>query len=464
MKRIALSILLFATCICTILSQNNAMYIYRNNGQINAFLKSDVDSIKYSHTGLDNLVHHEYMIQEVWTRDSVYKIPLSEIDSVSLVSSHSPIESQPLAIDLGLPSGTKWCTHNVGASYPEDYGGYYAWGETTEKSEYTKANYAFYDKSTGNYINIGSEISGSQYDVATVLMGAPWRMPTYEQQKELIEYCTWQWTQLNGVNGYMVTGPNENQIFLPAGGDYNDNIYGVGDYGLFWSSSLFPSVDKDGAYYTYFYSGSWRERDRIRYIGQSVRPVVNAPIPDDNHHHAIDLGLPSGTKWCTHNVGASSPEDYGGYYAWGETTEKSMYNETNYAFYDKATGSYIDIGTEISGTKYDVARVIMGAPWHMPTIEQQKELVKCCTWKWTQLNGVNGYMITGPNENQIFLPAAGYRCDDKLKYSESNGSYWSGSKHQGYNRHAYDLSFGYGSCYWYLEFPYYGESVRPVCP
>lgn len=188
----------------------------------------------------------------------------------------------------------------------------------------------------------------------------------------------------------------------------------------------------------------------------------SCPCPDGNHPHAIDLGLPSGTKWCCMNVGASSPEEYGGYYAWGET---SVYNEETYAFYDKDYGSYIFIGSDISGTQYDVAHVRMGGPWAswlMPTFEQQNELVEHCTQMWTQLNGVWGILVTGPNGGQVFLPAAG---GGGLDDAGSYGIYWSSSLCPlGGDGFAFDLIFNSNDWVLNRDFRYKGHSVRPVCP
>lgn len=186
--------------------------------------------------------------------------------------------------------------------------------------------------------------------------------------------------------------------------------------------------------------------------------------PDNNHYHAIDLGLPSGTKWCYCNVGASSPEDYGGYYAWGETSEKSEYTRDNYAFYDKENNKYINIGTDIAGTEYDVAHVRMGGSWRMPTVEQLEELVKHCKWQWTELNGVKGQLATGPNGGQIFLPAAGCRWSDDLYDAGFGGYYWSSSLNPYDDYYAYSLYFNSGSWYWGESNRNYGCTVRAVCP
>lgn len=274
MKRLILTLSLLVTAIAGALAQNDAMYIYRNDGTFNAFLKNDVDSVAYSHYDADGVYCNDWMVQIVYTPDSVYRISLAAIDSVVFANSFRacPDGNHPHAIDLGLPSGTKWCCMNVGASTPEGYGGYYAWGETSEKSVYSWETYAFYDNANNEFINIGSDISGTQYDVAHVRMGAPWRMPTLEQQMELVGHCTQVWTQQNGVNGILVTGPNGGQVFLPAAGyRWDGDLDDAGSYGDYWSSSLYPGYD--GACYLYFGSGYWLWYSSYRYGGLSVRAV-----------------------------------------------------------------------------------------------------------------------------------------------------------------------------------------------
>ena len=197
--------------------------------------------------------------------------------------------------------------------------------------------------------------------------------------------------------------------------------------------------------------------------------------PDDHHPHAIDLGLPSGTKWCCCNVGASTPEGYGGYYAWGETSEKSYYGPSTYkyAVLDDSNGYWYDnglyyratnIGSDIAGTSYDVARVRMGAPWRMPSVEQMKELINNCSRQWTQQNGVNGILVTGRNGGQVFLPAAGGRRHDELYYAGSYGYYWSSSLDPDFDYCACCLYFDSGYWLWDVYYRDYGRSVRAVCP
>ena len=192
--------------------------------------------------------------------------------------------------------------------------------------------------------------------------------------------------------------------------------------------------------------------------------------PDDNHPHAIDLGLPSGTKWACCNVGAGTPEDYGCYFAWGETSEKNVFNENNYNQFEE------ELGNDIVGTIYDAARMNMGEPWQMPTREQLEELIGYPKVdanrdiRWTELNDMLGILVTGPNGNQIFLPAAGYGWDGYTQEDhEYQGRYWSGVSNRG-GDYADPLRFyqSYDSesveLDWSNETPRYnGYSVRAVC-
>ena len=192
-----------------------------------------------------------------------------------------------------------------------------------------------------------------------------------------------------------------------------------------------------------------------------------------NGYEWVDLGLPSGLKWATCNVGATKPEEYGNYYAWGETTPKSTYGST----YKWCNGSSTtmtkyctdsDYGTVDNKTvldkEDDAASVNMGGSWRMPTLKEQKELIDKCTWTWTTLNGVNGYNVEGPNGNAIFLPAAGYRYSSVLDYAGSGGCYWSSSLDSYDPVGAYDLRFGSDYVHWDSYcLRYYGLSVRGVC-
>ncbi len=210
--------------------------------------------------------------------------------AIALLASMSVRAVEVQAIDLGLPSGIKWASCNVGATNPEDKGNYYAWGEVFPKDNYSWATYKYANGSSSTLTKYCNKASygdnGFTYnkttldpedDAAHVNWGGTWRMPTDAELTELRENCTWTWTTQNGVKGYKVTSKtNSNSIFLPAAGyRYGTSSYGVGSYGGYWSSSLYENYPSD-AWDLYFGSYS-RGRSRIsRYHGFSVRPVCSS--------------------------------------------------------------------------------------------------------------------------------------------------------------------------------------------
>jgi hypothetical protein len=202
-----------------------------------------------------------------------------KVDSISMVA---PKESVHEYVDLGL--SVKWATCNVGATKPEEYGDYFAWGETQPKDYYDWSTYKWCN---GSYNTLTKYNNSSSYgtvdnktqlelsdDAARANWGGSWRMPTRAEQDELRENCTWTWTTQNGVNGYKVTSKkNGNSIFLPAAGyRYDSSLYDAGGYGYYWSSSLYTDSPY-GAYDLDFYSDyvGWNNYDR--YVGFTVRPV-----------------------------------------------------------------------------------------------------------------------------------------------------------------------------------------------
>ena len=173
-----------------------------------------------------------------------------------------------------------------------------------------------------------------------------------------------------------------------------------------------------------------------------------------NSHEYVDLGL--SVKWATCNVGASKPEDCGDYFAWGETMTKSSYTEGNSKTYGKSMG-------DIKGnSSYDAARANWGGKWRMPTKAEMQELRDRCNWEWTTQNGVNGYKVTGPNGNSIFLPAAGYRLGSSLYNAGSYGEYWSSTPNESNSSRAYYLYFDSDNHFMGNYHRNYGQSVRPV--
>ena len=187
--------------------------------------------------------------------------------------------------------------------------------------------------------------------------------------------------------------------------------------------------------------------------------VEGGGCPDSNHPHVIDLGL--SVKWSCCNIDTSDPWDYGHFYAWGEIEKKGYYSATTYKYvrdldedgdYMDDDANWIDIGTNISGTSYDVAHVKWGNGWRMPTYEEVEELKNECIWKWSN----RGFQITGPDGRNIFLPVA---------YTSDTGYYWTGtlSCEEGGRCNAYYFYFnrqGTYGCSW--DYRHCGFLVRPV--
>lgn len=205
---------------------------------------------------------------------------------------------------------------------------------------------------------------------------------------------------------------------------------------------------------------------------RKAKTEKTSPKPAANKY--IDLGLPSGTLWATMNVGASKPEDYGDYFAWGETKPKQNYGWSTYKWcngiYDKqikycTKSDYgrVDDKTELDLAD-DAAYVNWGPQWRMPSKAQQDELLSECKWQWTTRNGVNGYLVTSKrNSASLFLPAAGYRSEAKLIGAGEDGSYWSRTLRVESPGNAYGLYFSLDFVGWRSHYRrFYGQSVRAV--
>lgn len=198
----------------------------------------------------------------------------------------------------------------------------------------------------------------------------------------------------------------------------------------------------------------YKDKKHILLVSEAQMSAVSESLEKGMPLGAVDLGLPSGTLWADRNVGADSPEDYGDYFAWGETSTKSTYNWRTHKWCQGNSTSMTKYCNKSSyGTKDnktvldledDAAYVNMGAEWRMPTYDEQKELINNCTWTWTRQKGTKGYKVTGPNGKSIFLPAAGYRYDSNLYYAGSNGDYCSSSLNESNPCYAWSLGFYWG--------------------
>jgi uncharacterized protein (TIGR02145 family) len=505
--------------------------------------------------------------KEVEVTDNSFIMPEGEVKITASFVLVSGTENGYTWIDLGL--SVRWASMNVGATAPEEYGNYYAWGEIAAKSTYAWSNYTLADGSSSTLTKYCSDASYGKDgftdelttlkaadDAATQIWGGNWRMPTIDEWSELKNNCDWIWTDnYNNTNvaGDIVTSKtNGNSIFLPAAGfRYYVELDAAGSYGNYWSSSL-NSDSPDNAQYVYFNADSHNTGNDYRVHGLSVRPVSKAGevippcysvslaeiengtvntsatlaqvgetvtlkitpssgyklkslsvmcgekevevtdnsfiMPEgevkitasfavttgtENGYTWVDLGL--SVRWASMNVGATKPEDYGNYYAWGEIAAKSTYDWSTYKYADGSSSTLTKYCSDASYGKDgftdelttlkaadDAASQIWGGNWRMPTKDEWQELKDNCTWTWTTLNGVNGYEVKATNGNTIFLPAVGYYDGGELSNAGSLGYYWSSSldtDDPGSAQLVYFYSVNHGTGY---GSRYYGRSVRPV--
>lgn len=205
---------------------------------------------------------------------------------------------------------------------------------------------------------------------------------------------------------------------------------------------------------------------------QNGKTTELRPSGTENGYTWVNMGL--SVKWATMYVGATTPTDYGNYYAWGETTTKSNYSWSTYKYCNGSSssmtkyctsGSYgtVDNKTTLEPAD-DAAHVNWGGNWRMPTDAEWTELRTQCTWTWTTQSGVKGYRVTATNGNSIFLPAAGYRYDTYVCNAGLAGYYWSSSLNAGNSGNAYRVYSDTSNVYRNYNLRYYGQSVRPVCP
>lgn len=365
-------------------------------------------------------------------------------------------------VDLGLPSKTKWSLYDLNgidetgavkmatsikesALYLWGVGDFFADSPPATKST---LGYYGYTKYENNYKLVAED------DVATVKSGGIWRIPTKDEWQELIDNCDCTWTDnynnTNVAGCIVVSKKSTNSIFLPASGYYlnSDLVSNVCDYTT--SDILYSMNTVSGAYSYYFSKNSTKPELPLepRYYGKPIRPICIYPY--DKVSGCVDLGLPSNKKWATCNVGATTPEGYGDYYAYGETETKTTYTWKNY----KYTNEIYDDDANITFTRYvlpnssldstdDAATVNWGSGWatpytsdinelitydwqirknyqckqqsynypevRMPLTSEWQELMDNCTFSYTTINEKPVVKATSKiNGNYILLPCAGY--------------------------------------------------------
>ena len=403
--------------------------------------------------------------------DDIFEVAQSRVAVTELATmvEYGPTEGKLNGhtwVDLGLPSGTRWATCNIDATAPEQPGKLYAWGETATKTNFVRENSKTDKKPM-------EDISGNPtYDVATAKWGKGWRIPTEEQFKELLKYCSYTYEPCGNIYWQKFTSSiNKKVIYLPATGykEGSAKLTYPKTNGYYWTST--PSTDQynTGAGVYAFAVDEGRMGHGGRSTGGAVRPVadydVDTEIPADgetNGHKWVDLGLPSGLKWATYNLGADAVDQDGGHYRWGAIT--TYYKGEKYA--------KDDVQKDICGdARYDAATAHWGSDWYMPTVRDFAELMENCTWEWTQIGRRKGLKVTSKhNGKYIFLPASGemnYNCDwDKLPQDINKKLYYWTSSHMPGWQNKYDayLVTAYKDAAYFTSKIRYntGFSIRPV--
>lgn len=507
---------------------------------------------------------------------------LDNIDEALEYKSPVPV---PEIVDLGL--SVKWASFNLGAAKPEEYGGYYAWGEIEPMTSYHPETYKW--ATAGYYLNKyttepkapfypvpdNKTVLDPEDDAATLTLGGNWRMPTVEEMEELGNGCSLTFETLNGVAGVRlvskVPGYTDKSIFVPCAGIINEEgvQYEAAD-ACFWSASL--TENSLILYYLdwvscYFAASNYGQQEAAgiagghRSWGIPVRPVYAGEVvhvtgvelnesslqlemgstaqltatatPEDASNKSVvwsssndsiatvsedgvvsgvgvgtaeitatsvdggftatctigvsyavpevvDLGL--SVKWASFNLGASAPEEYGDYFAWGETEPKSNYSWSTYKWCMNGSDSQLTKYCNDSLYGYngftddktvldpedDAAVVALCGSWRMATYSEWEELKTNCTWEWTTLNEVYGRKVTsnkeGYTDKWIFLPAAGTRYHAGL-YVGSAGCYNSSSLSTDNPYLSYYVYFDSDNVVWNYNprgYRYNGFSVRPV--
>ncbi|MCR5325223.1 MAG: Ig-like domain-containing protein [Bacteroidales bacterium] len=456
----------------------------------------------------------------------------------------------PEAVDLGLPSGVKWASFNLGASSVEDRGVSYCWGETEPYFGYMKDDeeYKWCDSNGKltkyNYVSAYGvqdfkSVLDLEDDAAHAALGGDWRMPNEDEFKELSSNCTKEYVTVNGVNCCkFISNINAASIIMASGtmcsnlafgypwyynyhapgsierlARVNANVvrpvYGKyvpatsiqinheslrltkGDRKTMWITVLpdnataknWTAISSDESVATCSY-----DEYGVRVSGKSYGKATITVYPSSGIEGTpasfevtvakdpeyVDLGL--SVKWAKWNVGANTPEEYGNYYAWGETTPKDVYSWGTYLWCNGTDhtltkyngrseyGSVVDHISLLSDTD-DVAKAEWKGLWRMPTYAEIQELRQNCTWTWTDDyngTGIKGYEVTG-NGNSIFLPAAGRKQDNALSNDGKYGYYWAGTgATRGTPYTAHDLFFRNGYEDNTVNKRFYGFSVRPV--
>lgn len=486
------------------------VYMYCNTPDTKIYYTLDGSTPTTSSTAYNMYVNGPLLISQTTTIKAIAVYNNDVKSSVQTATyTINPIEY----VDFGLPSGTIWSTKNVGANKAEDFGNYYAWGEVETKDSYTNDNYKWGKRNNNTkYQNDNRYRLEVQDDAASMNLGAQWRMPTKAQFEELSSKCNVEWTQLNGVDGYLfvLKGDNSKSIFIPAAGyKWSDNPHCVYLFttdvqnmkkGYVWRYR----ADNGGAF-------SWSSTE-YRPMGVPIRPVMNPNQPVTEYLWIS--GKPDKTKYMVGDKfdvtglevnylpKESSAEKVTDSITWtvepaviysgclSVSVTASCKGLTSEPFKVALTndGLPVDLGLSVQWSSFNLGATsfmgdgiyytwnknmnddiatAFGSGWRLPTEEEVKELQDTtkCTWQWFPAGnienaGVAGYRVTGKSTgNFIFLPATGCQSGSNSVGKGSVGNYWT-STTSGSNTYymcfdAYDRCIG-------VDVPTNGRAVRIV--
>lgn len=385
---------------------------------------------------------------------------------------HKPESAERTPVDLRLPSGTLWAAGNIGAELPWETGLYFAFGETTGFTANDVANGVrtfikeeYVDGSAYNYVsNLNNrDCLDLEHDAAYANLGDDWRIPTKEQFQELVDYCNYSIIGFGDTKtrcAMFTSKINGNTLVLPGSGcfigpktntlvEFNKIWYWTKTVGK--SSNNYPS----GFNFSGFAAIGDNDKFDLGYVNNYVYSglTVRAVIPGEkasfitgteNGYEWVNLGLSSGLKWATCNIGASNPQDYGLYFAWGETTgytgEQVTGGERAFSEEEYNSGPAASISANLT-LEQDAAHTNLGGKWRIPTQAEIRELIDYCNYEWTDNyngTGVAGSILTSKiNGATLFFPAAGWYGDGTLK--RGGERYFAWSINLSHDKWAYDF-------------------------
>ncbi len=405
-----------------------------------------------------------------------------EVDSIFFIGKDARnILNQHEFVDLGLPSGLRWATTNIGAESPEEYGSYFYWGGTIGQKSFSKATTPTSDQPMASLIEKGfcneDSILTKEYDAAYRNWGEGWRMPTKKDFKELLDNTIQEDAAIKGINGTLYKSRNNsNSIFIPLAGYYSGNtLRQANEYGQYWGSTGMDTK-ADGIFDVYkgcglSIDGNWVTTE-YREVGCPIRAVTSFnyykdrdPDPNDapvtsvsklnvtssgsigfstKKYNYVDLGLKSGNLWSTRNYEAGSTTSNGIMSKWCWTPNDTVFTSDIEYLLSKG---YVD-STLSYNAEYDICSNDLGKNWKVPTAEDFEELINSTEKEFVEVNSFIGLKLTGPNGNTIFFP--GYENDylhDQIIMSdpaaEQIAKYWTSTANKEAEGEAISFTFSH---------------------